>query len=174
MTDCMIDIETLGTNNDACILTVAAQIFDPLGHGYQEQFFYARVDIDSQPNRSIDQSTIDWWSKQPTQSVEEAFCPDDRLSLPTVLEKLRPLLWNSKRIWANGTTFDMNIIENAYKSLSMSLPWRYYCVRDARTIYSLYPDLRKTAASHHALEDCRRQILLLQETMKFLNIRNII
>lgn len=174
MTDCMIDIETLGTNNDACILTVAAQMFDPFGNGHQSQFFYARVDIDSQPNRSIDQSTIDWWSKQPPQSLEEAFSPDDRLSLPAVLEKLRPLLWNSKRIWANGTTFDMNIIENAYRSLSMPLPWRYYCVRDARTIYSLNPKLEKPPVSHHALEDCRRQIKMLQETLHFLGIRTIV
>jgi hypothetical protein len=35
--DIMIDIETVGTGPDACILTIAAQTFDPLSVGYQKQ-----------------------------------------------------------------------------------------------------------------------------------------
>ena len=47
----MIDIETLGTTPDALILTVAAQSFDPVGDGYYNQSYYARVDFDSQIDR---------------------------------------------------------------------------------------------------------------------------
>jgi hypothetical protein len=169
----MLDIETLGVENNSVILTVAAQMFDPLSSGYSDKFYYARVDLDSQPERSITQSTIEWWAQQPDQSKNEAFNSQDRIALKKVLEELTPILWQSSCIWANGITFDMNILENAFRSYSMPLPWKYHRVRDARTIYSLYADLQKYPASHHALEDCRRQIDLLQTTFKFLGIKNL-
>jgi hypothetical protein len=67
----------------------------------------------------------------------------------------------------------MNILEHAYKSYGKSLPWQFYNVRDARTVYSLWPELPKPATSHHALEDCRRQIDMLQATLKQLNVKEI-
>ena len=67
----------------------------------------------------------------------------------------------------------MGILEHAYKSYGITLPFKYYKVRDARTIYSLYPDLPKPITSHHALEDCRRQIDLLQTTFTHLEITKI-
>jgi hypothetical protein len=68
----------------------------------------------------------------------------------------------------------MNIIEHAYKSFGKPIPWQFYVVRDARTVYSLYPSLPKPPTSHHALEDCRRQIDLLQVTLKQLNITQLV
>jgi exodeoxyribonuclease VIII len=171
MADLMIDIETVGTGPEACILTIAAQTFDPLGTGYHTQQFYARIDPDSQPGRSIEQGTIEWWATQPAEAQEEAFGSDNRVPLDTALEELGKLIWKSKSIWANGPTFDMNILEHAYKSFHRPLPWQYYRVRDARTVYALYPELGKPPASHHALEDCRRQIDLLQATLQHLNVK---
>ena len=48
----MIDLEGLATGPDTCILTIAAQAFDPLGSGWYEQHYYARVDLDSQIGRA--------------------------------------------------------------------------------------------------------------------------
>jgi exodeoxyribonuclease VIII len=84
------------------------------------------------------------------------------------------MIWQSKRIWAQGPTFDMNILEHAYKSFGRLLPWKYYIVRDSRTIFSLWPDLPKPPTSHHALQDCRRQIDMLQATLKHLNIEKLV
>jgi hypothetical protein len=42
----MIDIEGLATGPDATILTIAAQAFDPVGLGYYQHKYYARVDLD--------------------------------------------------------------------------------------------------------------------------------
>lgn len=174
MADLMIDIETVGTGPEACILTIAAQAFDPLGSGYHHQHFYARIDPDSQPDRNIEQGTIEWWATQPPEAQEEAFGLDNRIPLDTALEELGRLIWKSKRIWAQGPTFDMNILEHAYKSFKRPLPWKYYIVRDSRTVFSLWPDLPKPPTSHHALEDCRRQIELLQTTLKHLNIKELV
>jgi len=137
------------------------------------QNFYCRVDIDSQPTRKIEQSTIDWWATQPLEAKNEAFNEQDRIPLEAALQNLTKIIWHCKRVWANGPTFDMNILEHAFKSYNMALPWQYYHVRDARTIYSLWPDLQKYPASHHALEDCRRQIDLLHDTLEFLKIKEL-
>ena len=173
MADLMIDIEGLGTGPDTTILTIAAQAFDPLGNGYYNQSFYCRVSLESQEGRSIQQSTIDWWATQPLEAREEAFGEDNRVPLELALEQLAKVAWHAKRIWANGPTYDMNILEHAYKSYSKLIPWQYYNVRDSRTVYSLWPDLPKPPTSHHALEDCRRQIDLLQKTLKHLNIKEL-
>lgn len=173
MADLMIDIEGLGTGPDTTILTIAAQAFDPLGSGYYDQHYYCRVDLESQEGRSIQQSTIDWWATQPAESREEAFAEDGRVPLSQALEELGRIAWHAKRIWANGPTYDMNILEHAYKSLGMNIPWQFYNVRDARTVYSLWPNLSKPPISHHALEDCRRQIDLLQQTLQHFQIKEL-
>jgi len=173
MADIMIDIETIGTGPSACILTIAMQTFDPFADGWYDRHYYARIDPDSQPDRNIEEGTLQWWARQPPEAREEAFAEDGRISLKQALEEMHPIIWNSDFVWANGPTFDMNIIEHAYKSYDMSLPWKYYKVRDARTVYSLWPDLPKQPISHHALDDCQQQILKLQKTLKHLGVTKL-
>ena len=173
MADLMIDIEGLGTGPDTTILTIAAQSFDPLGTGYHERHYYARITLESQENRSIQQDTIDWWASQPAAAREEAFAETGRIPLDQALDELAKFIWQSKLIWANGPTYDMNIIEHAYKSYNKPLPWQYYHVRDSRTVFSLWPEQPMPPTTHHALEDCRRQIHMLQNTLKYLNVREL-
>ena len=166
----MIDIEGLATGPETTILTIAAQGFDPFGKGYYDQQYYARITLESQPNRSIEQGTIDWWATQP-EAQAEAFMEEGRIDLDQALDSLGKLIWHSNFIWMNGPTYDATILEHAYKSYGKSLPWQYYKVRDARTVYSLWPDCPRPPTSHHALEDCRRQIDMLQATLKHLNVK---
>lgn len=172
--DLMIDLEGLGTGPDTTILTIAAQAFDPLGNGFYDQHYYARVSLESQPTRSIQQGTIDWWATQPPAAKEEAFGEDNRIPLDQALDELGKLIWKAKRVWAQGPTYDMNILEHAYKSYDKPIPWQFYVVRDSRTVFSLWKDLPKPPTSHHALEDCRRQIELLQHTLKHLNVKELV
>ena len=166
----MIDLEGLATGPETTILTIAAQAFDPFGTGYYNQQYYARITLESQPNRSIEQGTIDWWATQP-EAQAEAFMEEGRIDLDQALDSLGKLIWHSNFIWMNGPTYDATILEHAYKSYGKPLPWQYYKVRDARTVYSLWPDCPRPPTSHHALEDCRRQIDMLQATLKHLNVK---
>ena len=169
----MIDLEGLATGPNTCILTIAAQAFDPFGTGYYDQHYYARVDVESQPDRDIDNGTIEWWATQPTHAREEAFAEEGRIPLDQALDELGKLIWHSKLIWSQGPTYDMNILEHAYKSYRKPLPWKYYMVRDSRTVFSLWPEQPIPPTSHHALEDCRRQIGMLQNTLKYLNVKEL-
>jgi len=169
----MIDLEGLATGPDTTILTIAAQAFDPFGSGYYDKHYYARVTLESQENRTIDNGTIAWWATQPEHAREEAFGEQDRIPLDQALDELGKLIWHSKLIWSQGPTYDMNILEHAYKSYGKSLPWKYYMVRDSRTVFSLWPELPIPPTSHHALEDCRRQIGMLQDTLKYLKVKEL-
>jgi hypothetical protein len=169
----MIDLEGLATGPDTTILTIAAQAFDPFGSGYYQQQYYTRVTLESQENRAIDDGTIAWWATQPDHAREEAFGEQNRIPLDQALDELGRLIWHSKLIWSQGPTYDMNILEHAYKSYCKPLPWKYYQVRDSRTVFSLWPGLPRPPTSHHALEDCRRQIDLLQATLQHLNITEL-
>lgn len=169
----MLDIETLGTTPDTTILTIAAQAFDPFGTGYYDKHFYARIDLESQPNRTIDDNTLLWWGRQPEQSREEALGEENRIPLPDALKDLAKLVWHSNITWINGVGFDSVILEHAYRENNIKQPWEYYKLRDCRTVFGLWPGLPKPPTSHHALEDCRRQIDMLQATLKHLNIKEI-
>ena len=169
----MIDIEALGTNPDATILTIAAVAFDPFNEIKYNQEYYARIDFESQENRSIQETTLEWWATQNTAAKNEAFAEDNRIPLGDALDNLAKLITKADRFWAQGPTYDMTIIEHAYKSLGKHIPWRYSIVRDTRTVFSLWPDLKKPETSHNAIEDCWRQIELLQQTLAHFNISQI-
>jgi len=171
--DAMIDTETAATTPDALILTIAVQQFDPHGSGHNGQSFYARVDIESQPNRTIDEGTIEWWAKQAPAIKDEAFAEDGRISLREALDGVHKIAWQSNRIWMQGPHFDATILEHAYREINKAVPWAFWKLRDSRTLFSLVPELTKPPVSHHALDDCRRQILMVQDALDYLKVRKL-
>ena len=168
----MVDIEGLGTGPDAAILTIAAQSFDPFGTGYYDRQYYARITLESQENRRIQDDTLAWWATQP-EAQAEAFAEDNRVPLDQALDELYKLAWQHDYIWAQGPTYDINILEHAYKSYNKTQPWQFYRIRDSRTVLSLWPGRPVPPTSHHALEDTRKQINILQQTLKHLNVKDI-
>jgi hypothetical protein len=168
----MVDIEGLGTGPDAAILTIAAQSFDPFGTGYYDRHYYARITLESQENRCIQDDTLAWWATQPL-AQKEAFAEDNRVPLDQALDELYRLAWQHDYIWAQGPTYDINILEHAYKSYNKTQPWQFYRIRDSRTVLSLWPGRPVPPTSHHALEDTRKQINILQQTLKHLEVKEL-
>jgi hypothetical protein len=168
----MIDIEGLGTGPDAAILTIAAQSFDPFGTGHYDRHYYARITLESQENRRIQDDTLAWWATQP-EAQAEAFAEDNRVPLDQALDELYRLAWQHDYIWAQGPTYDVNILEHAYKSYNKTQPWQFYRIRDSRTVLSLWPERPVPPTSHHALEDTRKQINILQQTFRHLNVKGM-
>ena len=107
------------------------------------------------------------------ESREEAFNEENRIPLDQALDELYKIAWQHDFIWMNGPTYDANILEHAFKSYNKPLPWKFYRIRDARTVYSLWADCPKPPVEHHALQDCRRQIEMLQKTLNHLGISEI-
>ncbi len=174
MSDLMIDLETLAVSPSATILTIGAQGFDLFSDRLTDVTFYERLTLESQEGREIDDngpnSTMAWWAKQSAEAQEEAFGDGGRIDITEALTKLSKIAWKHKRIWANGTTFDLIILENAMAQYGVNISWKYWQVCDARTVYKL-SKVGKLGNNHNALADCVNQIDLLQKSFKVLDIK---
>lgn len=168
----MIDIETLGVTPDAVILTIGAQGFCPYTDRYTDATYYERLNLESQDNRHLDEGTLAWWGKQSADAQEEALGDGNRLDIKDALEKLGKVIWKHDEIWVNGLSFDIPILEHAFKQCGLSVPFKYWKTSDTRTVYKLVPELGKTGNNHNALADCVNQIDLLQKAFKILGIKN--
>jgi hypothetical protein len=163
--DIMIDLETLATSPDATVLTIGAIRFNKdkdynhVTDPFSMDYFYCRVDTESQPNREINDDTLAWWAQQTPEVRDEAFCETDRLSLSDAMTAFNFWARTGERYWANGAAFDFPILESCNRSLGFTSPWRYWQAMDARTIFKLIPnDMIADANLHHALHDCLFQI----------------
>lgn len=188
MAHLMIDLETLGTHPDSVILTIGAQVFDPsptcvgwiesplwdqISERYYTSFLNLRIDVDSQISqwdRKTDEHTIRWWGNQSPEAQEEAMGLDGRIPLENALDKLIEIAQLCSHVWSKGPTFDIVMLENAIEQTGRRIPWKFWNVRDARTVYGLCPTLDTRLNGHIALDDCRNQIVLLQEAFRMLNI----
>jgi len=173
MSDLMIDIETLDVTPTSTILTIGAQGFDPFSDRFTDVTYYRRLTIDSQSERSVNDDTVEWWGKQAEDAQEEALGDgEDRVDIETGLKELSKVAWKHSRIWANGTTFDMVILEDAMRQYGISCPWKYWQVMDARTIYKL-TGAKPLGNNHNALADCVNQIDVLQKSIEQLGITKL-
>jgi exodeoxyribonuclease VIII len=170
----MIDIETLSTKNNALILTIGAIKFsrnkdiEPLESTVN---FYKRISIKSckKLNMDIDNDTVQWWNNQTKDARYEAIENKDRHDIKDVLIELTEFIKDCKYIWANSPNFDCVILENAYRCCNLEIPWKYWNLRDCRTIYDLGNTSLKsitTETKHNSLEDCYNQILCLNKAYK--------
>lgn len=128
MNNLMIDLETMGKNKDAPIVSIGAVFFTP-ETGDIGQEFYAVVSLDSAMKQGAtpDGDTILWWLKQ-SPEARAAICIDDTLSISDALSELNHFINrhadNTKylKVWGNGATFDNVILRGAYRASRTNLP----------------------------------------------------
>lgn len=167
-TDIMIDLETLAATPDAAILTIGAVKFDPFGMETKDKAmdsFYVKVDIDDCHNLGLVTSddTLEWWSRQSPEAQAAAFDPEGRLPVREAFDQLYKFCWGAKRVWANGSVFDIVICENVFRKLNKAIPWKFWEIRDVRTAFDLGIDpKRPPITAHHALEDAWNQAVGIQ------------
>jgi hypothetical protein len=174
LTDIMIDLETLATSTDASILSIGAVRFDPFGKDVKEpqmKSLYTRVDLDSCDRLGLTTSedTIAWWANQSKEAQEEAFNPDGRIDITAAFEQLYKFCWGAKRVWSNGSVFDIMICEHVFKKIGKAVPWQFWQIRDVRTIFDIgiNPN-RPPVLKHHALEDAWNQAVGVQNVFNAL------
>lgn len=158
----MVDVETLGLQQNAIVLSVGAVVFDPTprNRGLGDEF-YIEIDPEKYPG-SIDVSTVKFWLKQGN-------CPlDGKREGRHIGELFTDYLDRVCRgerqnlvLWSNGTDFDFPKLQYAYRLGKRQLPWSYSSIRDARTVYKLFdPDKLLapiTNPAHNALDDAINQ-----------------
>jgi hypothetical protein len=170
MADIMIDIESLDTGPDCVILTIGAVLFDPKGVGIIERL-ELRPTIEDQTelfNRTINEDTLRWWSTQSEAAQEEALGDRDRVSFSECMDILYKWCWkyNNGKVWSNGASFDIVVMESAWRNFKQLPPWNFWNIRDTRTIYDITGVKLKAdghVTSHKAVEDAERQAIVVQQ-----------
>ena len=173
----MIDLECLSTRPDAALLTFGAVRFRPIDNDVEKdpfdmEHFYRRVDPESCTNIGLqmDEPTMEWWAKQDEEVKAEAFDPEDRHVIADVLKDFYMFCKGCDHFWAHGSIFDIMIIETINRILQRGNPWKYWQIRDTRTLFGLTDmELPKTA-KHHCLYDCYNQILGVQASFYSLGL----
>jgi len=167
----MVDLETLATSPDAVILTIGAVTFDPASNKIFDKLYY-RVDVEScdRLGMTVNDDTVEWWSKQAADVQTEAFAEDNRVPIEEVIEKFHKFAWNCDAFWSHGATFDLVILDCYYRKLNKVPPWNFWQIRDTRTLFDLGydPEMPKEGL-HNALEDASRQAMGVQTIYRKLN-----
>lgn len=169
----MIDLETLGTRFDAPIIAVGAVFFTP-ETGELGGKFYGAVDIaDACKYGKPAGDTIKWWLQQSDDARAGAI--KGKHPLPFVLERFRDFFKKSPdaKVWGNGATFDISILDYAFpRVLNEASPWKFWNVRDCRTIRELTGARINVGAvkgvAHNALDDAVHQAKWTSEAWRAL------
>lgn len=159
----MVDLETLSTTKNALILSIGAVVFDM--YNVLNETFYQNVEALHQFSfRHTDTKTIEFWDR-PEQKEAKASLTENAVGLKDALQSFRT--WCLKdtdkediQLWCNGTSFDLAILETAYKDIGTPMPWKFFNERDYRTMKNVFRHVPKPTFSgtqHNALADAINQ-----------------
>ncbi len=162
----MVDLETMGKNPDAPIISIGAIFFDPQ-NGDTGPEFSKTIDLET-AGGVIDRATIKRWLKRSLEAQSAILT--DEIPLDDALLQLREFIDENSgeffvRVWGNGANFDNVILRRSYERQEITCPWRYANDRDVRTIVQLGEAVGFYAKNmipfegtpHNALDDARHQ-----------------
>lgn len=162
----MVDIETLGTDPGAAILSIGAVTFDETGILDE---FYRTIDLEScqKAGLEIDANTLKWWMRQ-DESVRDVLLDGDPLR--GVLNDFKAFYPEDAEVWANSPSFDCAMLEVAFETVGLTEPWSFKDTRDVRTLRSLpcSVDVTMEGDEHDALDDARYQARVVSKTLQSL------
>lgn len=168
----MIDIESMGVGPNAGLIQIGAVAFDSKTGRPRDDVFEVDVDLLSalMAGGEVDDPTVRWWREQKGPKLARPKDIRSALSdLTTWLKKFPEVT----RVWAQGPSFDIAVLEGYYKRLGLPIPWKYNAARDTRTVYDLAQESgwekpRGSEPVHTGMEDCRRQIVCVTSALAFL------
>lgn len=160
----MIDIETLDTKSSAVVIQIGAVVFDYDQFGeyavLDEFIVFLPVMEQVREGRTISADTVAFWMSRDNHVMLSNIIVEGHEGKVT-LKDWESFLSSHKcdRYWFQGPTFDAIILEDLMKSV----PWKYFQVRDQRTVDDLAIDKQaikdfKAVINHDALADCNNQL----------------
>lgn len=173
----MLDLETMGNNPQAPIMSIGAvaNIFDGEGKWVELSEFSVAVSLESavQAGAKIDPDTVLWWLQQ-SDSARSALIQsaDKTVDLYVALEYLDNWLgvYDKPLIWGNGVDFDNMIVTQSAELVGLPPLWSYRQNRCFRTLKNMFgtsvPEpARFVESCHIATEDARHQAKWLGEIL---------
>lgn len=171
----MLDIETLGTKAGCVVLSVGAAAFDPTSGEVSSSFYEAIAFKDSVlSGLTVDPETYAWWQKQDAEARRQAFAGENTLFGTATRFAEWAIPHRASDWWCQGSDFDFPIWGAAMKAAGITQPWKFWQVRDTRTLYAV-AKMNKDAISrdgtyHNALDDSLHQIRCVHECYRLLGL----
>jgi hypothetical protein len=195
--DCVIyDFETLGQDQKkSVVLSMAALAFTESRflsdnpYTYEELLYsskYIKFNAQDQVynyKRTIDNSTLEWWTKQPAEA-RKALKPS---SEDVLIVELYPFVMDLvnepskiKKVYTRGNTFDPMILQYLLEDIGKKDPFPWWSVRDTRSmiegmsygsdiINKFIPEgLEKVFVQHDPIHDISMDIMRLQTLARVL------
>jgi len=166
-----IDLETLGTAPGSIVLSVGATKFDPITGEIGEKF-YANIVPQSclELGMTKDESTIAWWAEQ-SQEARDAL-KVDRKPVRNVLENFQQWIGAPEGVWGWGASFDVVLIECAYRATGLAIPWPHWNIECGKTLCKRVhiKPVRNTGVHHKADVDAEMQAIAICQAYKKLRL----
>lgn len=181
-TDLMLDLETLDTTPRAAVLSIAAVAFNrsgPSSGGQPLPYFYRRCKPDFTKYATA-YDTFEFWMKQ-SDAARQALFVDAWEMFPTLdalaeFYRQNTVQDGSASVWCLPGSFDLPILENAFRVESVRVPWKYDAVACLRTAYKLAgitkEDRVPPTLAHDALSDAISQIETLRKALQRISVRS--
>ena len=182
----MFDVETLGTESNSVLLSLACIYFDPnTKPTYKElkdSAFFVKFSVRDQVDnyaRKINKDTIKWWEKQCLNAKNLSYIPSN--SDKPLQEGLLSLHeWVASKnddkciVWARGSLDDI-ILQSAERQIKIEPVFSYSRWRDVRTAIDIFynsnngycevnhPDFlyERDVTKHNPIDDCALDIMML-------------
>ena len=164
--EAMVDLETLATTPNAHILTIGLVAMHDMDNTL---YIHVKRDApwrqDIKP-RYVDPDTEAWWEKQSPEAKADAFDQTNAVELDVALDQITEWFQagNMKKIWSHGATFDVVMLDDAYRQHGKLPPWRFWDVRDTRTVIDIAQratgkklEPKREGTHHNALDDAKHQ-----------------
>lgn len=179
----VLDLETMGTKQDAAIIEIGMVIFNHTGldgtANVLEQWSSAiRLESSMKYGGTADAGTITWWMDPDRSEARDTLLVGSQMSLPSALNVVATKILDYSRlepkplIWGNGVNFDNAILKSAYERLDVKVPWGFRQDADFRTLKLLYKDAVPEPAfvgtPHIALDDARHEAVWLSQILKYI------
>lgn len=174
-----IDIETLGVGHDAVVIQIAAAVYTytEKGAGKVLETLDVKPNIQNQlrNGRVISGDTTKFWlADAKRQKVFADIISAKGNYVGDALAALAELIKDHEvdEIWTQGPTFDIMILENMMKQYHQACPWKFYQIRDLRTVQEFVGHDEKSRAikdsgvTHDAMDDVMTQIALHRHYIK--------
>lgn len=180
------DIETMGVESTAVVLSFACTYFnpeeDPSPEDLRNNTFFAKLNAEDQIkrlNRSTDRDTIQWWAKQCENVKYKSFRPSESdLIVEDALDAFnqwrKGYSMEKQWVWARGN-LDQCVFNSLERACGREVIFPHYIWRDMRTaIDFLYntsngytkvkydgfdPELHIT--KHNPIDDCILDVMML-------------
>lgn len=181
MKDISFDLETLGTDPAAMILSIGAVRFDRNSGEISPDYFYRVIDLEAPGGGGvINASTVVWWMNQNPTARDAIFSKDpakavERTPLRVALSEFADWLGTDVgdlTLWQRGDK-DSQWLVSAFEGTALQTPYNYWQVKDQRTLCDLFkpfwPKRDDQQTPHNALGDAYYQAHCLVNTFKRLN-----